>query len=123
MTNEEIVQMIIEVGRAVSILKTNNEYLERSFSKEKERARKLENSLHKFKYEYEDSKLQRDVALPYKWKAKEGKTSTENQFRMFCPKCGAELVDWYTYCAICGQKILQGNPQESERIPWEDETE
>ena len=123
MTNEEIVQMVIDAGRAVSILKTNNEYLERELLKERERARKLENSFLKFKYEYEDNKLQRDVALPYKWKAKEGKTSMENQFRMFCPKCGAGLENWYDYCALCGQKILKGNPQESEQILWEDETE
>lgn len=123
MTNEEIVQMVIDAGRAVSNLKTSNEYLERERLKERERALKLEKSLHKFKYEYEDSKLQRDVALPYKWKAKKGKTSMENQFRMFCPKCGFSITNWQNYCHMCGQKILKGNPQESERIPWEDETE
>jgi len=121
MTDKEIIQMIIDAGRAVSNLKSSNEYLERERLKDREQALRLEKYLHKFKYEYEDSKLKRDIALPYKWKAKEGKTSMEKKFRMFCPKCGASLVNWYNYCALCGQKILQGNPQESERIPWEDD--
>lgn len=123
MTNDNLIQRFLDTSKAVKELLVTCEHLEKETERQKSYIRSLEAENSNLKYGYEDSKLKRDTPLPYKWKAKKGKTSMENQFRMFCPKCGFSITNWQNYCHMCGQKILKGNPQESERIPWEDETE
>lgn len=65
----------------------------------------LEEENRKLKYEYEDSKLNRDNSLPYKW------TTRVGYMVMFCPKCEIIISNWQRYCHACGQKIGKGNPQ------------
>lgn len=65
---------------------------------------KLEEENRELKYEYEDSILNRDNPLPYKWKKKNG------YFRQYCPKCGMSISNWQSYCSSCGQKIKKCNP-------------
>ena len=67
---------------------------------------RLDRENAKLKYEYEDSKLNRDKPLPYKW-AK----GREAGLFMYCPKCEMGISNWYNYCHSCGQKIGEGNPQ------------
>lgn len=69
----------------------------------------LEEENRKLKYEYEDSKLNRDKPLPYKWRTVG--PPDHRHFPMFCPKCEMGIANWYNYCHACGQKIGQGNPQ------------
>ena len=123
MTNEQLIQQFIETSKEIKALLDKCKWLEKKVEKQDDYIRKIEDENRKLKYEYEDSKLKRDIPLPYKWKAKEGKTSMENQFYMFCPKCEFSITDWQNYCHMCGQKILNGNPQDEMRIPWEDDTE
>lgn len=66
---------------------------------------RLDKENAKLKYEYEDSKLNRDKPLPYKW------TTSGGHLLMFCPKCEMGIANWYGYCHACGQKIGKGNPQ------------
>lgn len=80
------------------------EYLEKKAQEQLERIDFLEIENRKLKYEYEDSLLERDNPLPYKWSTQRG------FFQMFCPKCEMSVSNWFRYCPSCGQKIKSGNP-------------
>lgn len=80
------------------------EHLEKRAQEQLERIDFLEKENRKLKYEYEDSLLERDNPLPYKWGRKGG------YFQMFCPKCELPVSNWFRYCPACGQKIENGNP-------------
>ena len=68
----------------------------------------LEEENRKLKYEYEDSKLNRDNPLPYKWELEEH--TVERRLLMFCPKCEMRISNLQNYCHACGQKIGKGFP-------------
>lgn len=121
MENSDIIQQFLDTSKAIKELLNKCEYLEEKTARQNAYINSLEDENRKLKYEYEDSKLKRDVPIPYKWKAKKGKTSMENQFYMFCPKCDCSITNWQNYCHMCGQKILKGNPQDDMGIPWEEQ--
>ena len=79
--------------------------LEREIAEQEQYIQRLEKENRELKYEYNDSKLNRDKPLPYKWATSGG------HMLMFCPKCGMGIANWYNYCHACGQKIGEGNPQ------------
>ena len=81
------------------------EYLEKKAVELQENIGRLEEENRKLKYEYGDSLLNRDKAMPYKWKKRNG------YFQEYCPKCEMMISNWQGYCASCGQKIRQGNPE------------
>ena len=78
--------------------------LEREIAEQEQYIQRLEKENRELKYEYNDSKLNRDKPIPYKW------MKIDRDFRMFCPKCEMSIGNWYRYCNSCGQKIGQGNP-------------
>lgn len=100
---KEEVQLILEV------FNDNERYL-RQICEQKEYIKKLEAENRKLKYEYPDSKRNRDKALPYKW------SLDGIRMRQMCPKCDANITNWQRYCEHCGQKIKQGNPLPEMRV-------
>ena len=81
------------------------EYLEKTAVEQQENICRLEEENRTLKYEYGDSLLNRDKELPYKWRKYSG------GIRQYCPKCEMVISNWQRYCASCGQKIQQGNPE------------
>lgn len=92
-----------EVQLVLQVFNDNERYL-RQICEQKEYIKKLEAENRKLKYEYPDSKRNRDKALPYKW------SLDGIRMRQMCPKCDANITNWQRYCEHCGQKIRQGNP-------------
>lgn len=92
-----------EVQLVLNVFNDNERYL-RQICEQKEYIKKLEAENRKLKYEYPDSKRNRDKALPYKW------SLDGIRMRQMCPKCDANITNWQRYCEHCGQKIKQGNP-------------
>lgn len=90
------------------------EYLENKAKDQLEQIDKLQTENNRLKYEYADSKRNRDKALPYKW------SLDGIRMRQMCPKCDANITNWQRYCEHCGQKIKQGNPLPEMRV--EDES-
>lgn len=80
------------------------EYLEKKAVEQLDEITRLQKENSTLKYEYEDSLLNRDKALPYKWRKYSG------GIQQYCPKCEMVISNWQRYCASCGQKIEQGNP-------------
>lgn len=78
------------------------EYLEKKAKDQLETIDSLTKENARLLYEYEDSKLQRDTPLPYKWRY-DGKRTYQ-----FCPKCEMMISNWQSYCHACGQKIGKG---------------
>ena len=97
MTNEELlIQRFLETSKAIKELLATRERLEKETERQKGYLSRLQAENRKLKYEYEDSKLKRDVPMPC---------------NMFCPKCNYSITNWQNYCHMCGQKIRSGNPQ------------
>lgn len=101
MTEKDFIELL-EYGLYIV---RENERLKKGIARKEELINALQKENSKLKYEYEDSKLNRDNPLPYKWKHR-----GERLF-MFCPKCEMSISNWQGYCHICGQKIGKGNPQ------------
>lgn len=87
---KEILWLYDAVDRQEMLLKQANDHIDR-----------LLDENNKLMYGYEDSKLNRDKPLPYKWR-KRGEIMFE-----LCPKCENIISNWQTYCHFCGQKIEQ----------------
>ena len=98
----QIREMLYEIDKTIR----ENENLNDMVSRLVDRNEVLDEENRKLKYEHEDSKLNRDKPLPYKW-AKGRKAG----LFMYCPKCEMGVSNWYNYCHACGQKIGKGNPQ------------
>lgn len=98
-----------EVQLVLNVFNDNERYL-RQICEQKEYIKKLEAENRKLKYEYPDSKRNRDKALPYKW------SLDGIRMRQMCPKCDANITNWQRYCEHCGQKIKQGNPLPEMRV-------
>ena len=75
------------------------EYLENKAKDQLDQISALEDENRKLKYEYPDSKRNRDKPLPYKWKYDGERTY------LFCPKCEMAVSNWQSYCHACGQKL------------------
>ena len=101
MTEKDFIELL-EYG--LDLVREKNR-LERGIARKEEIINALQEENSKLKYEYEDSKLNRDKPLPYKW------TRGGDRFFMFCPKCAMSITNWQDYCHACGQKIGKGNPQ------------
>lgn len=82
-----------------------NEALKARVSRHERELDRFKKENVKLKYEYKDSKLNRDEPLPYKW------IMSGEHMLMFCPKCEMGIANWYNYCHACGQKIRKCNPQ------------
>ena len=103
-------QEILDLIKEVECLKREKENTSKFISN-------LEAENRRLKYEYNDSLLKRDKALPYKWKRQNG------ILFQLCPKCEIMISNWQGYCHACGQKIKQGNPlPENEIKETPDET-
>ena len=90
---KEILLLYDAVDRQKILIEQKNDHIDR-----------LRDENNKLKYEYEDSLLNRDKPLPYKWRKSVG-----CMFEM-CPKCEGMISNWQNYCHFCGQKIAHGNP-------------
>ena len=79
------------------------EYLERKATDQLNQISELEAENRTLKYGYEDTKLQRDIPLPHKWRYDGQRTY------LYCPKCDCMVSNWQGYCHCCGQKLANGN--------------
>lgn len=75
------------------------EYLENKAKDQLDQISTLEAENRTLKYEYADSKRNRDKPLPYKWRYDGQRTY------LYCPKCEMMVSNWQSYCHACGQKL------------------